>query len=155
MKSPRANVLTLALSASALVGIALHESYTETAVIPVSGDVPTIGFGTTDGVKVGDRTTPPQALERTLRDVQKYEGAIKQCVKVPLAQNEYDAYTSLAYNIGSSAFCRSTLVARLNEERYEEACAQILLWDRFKGRVLKGLTVRRRDEYLMCMGIEP
>jgi len=35
-------------------------------VIPVKGDVPTIGFGTTTGVKLGDTTTPPKALARAL-----------------------------------------------------------------------------------------
>ena len=54
----------LTLSASALVGIALHEGYRDTAYIPVPGDVPTISFGTTEGVKMGDRITPPKALAR-------------------------------------------------------------------------------------------
>ncbi|WP_297832981.1 hypothetical protein [Thermomonas sp.] len=52
----------LTLSAAALVGIVLHEGYTDRAVIPVKGDVPTIGFGTTTDVKIGDTTTPPKAL---------------------------------------------------------------------------------------------
>ena len=64
----------LTLSASALVGIALHEGYRDTAYIPVPGDVPTIGFGTTEGVKMGDHITPPKALTRALTDVQKFEG---------------------------------------------------------------------------------
>ncbi len=55
----RGSVTVLALSAAALVGIVLHEGYTDRAVIPVKGDVPTIGFGTTTGVKLGDTITPP------------------------------------------------------------------------------------------------
>lgn len=50
----------LTLSASALVGIALHEGYRDTAYIPVAGDMPTIGLGTTEGMKMGDRITPAQ-----------------------------------------------------------------------------------------------
>ncbi len=73
----------------------LHEGYTDRAVIPVKGDVPTIGFGTTTGVKLGDTTTPPKALARALTDVQQFEGALKQCVTVPLAQHEYDALVEL------------------------------------------------------------
>jgi lysozyme len=142
----------LALSASALVGLALHEGYSDRAIIPVPGDRPTIGFGTTDGVQMGDRITPPQALSRALNDVQKFEGALKQCVKVPLHQHEYDAYVSLAYNIGPTAFCGSTLVRKLNAEDYDGACKEILRWDRFKGQPLKGLTVRRQKEYLTCIG---
>ena len=52
----------LTLSASALVGIAVHEGYRGEAYIPVKGDVPTIGFGTTENVKPGDRIEPVQAL---------------------------------------------------------------------------------------------
>lgn len=148
----RSTVAALALSASALVGILLHEDYTDQAVIPVPGDVPTVGFGTTEGVKIGDRTTPPKALVRALKDVGKYEGALKSCVKVPLAQNEYDAYISLSYNIGSYAFCNSTLVKKLNQEDYAGACEEILRWDKFKGKPLKGLTNRRKDEYRQCIG---
>lgn len=147
----RNKIAAISLSAAALVGIALHEGYRDTAYIPVPGDVPTIGFGTTEGVKPGDRITPPQALVRALRDVQKFEGAIKKCVKVPLSQNEYDAYTSLAYNIGSGAFCSSQLVRLLNQGQYEAACAQVLRWDKFKGQPLLGLTKRRKAEYEQCM----
>lgn len=152
MNGARTKVGALALSAAALVGLALHEGYSDKAIIPVPGDVPTIGFGTTEGVKMGDRITAPQALARKLADVQKFEGALKQCVKVPLHQYEYDAYISLSYNIGSAAFCSSTLVRLLNQERYEEACRQILRWDRFKGQPLRGLTIRREAEFKQCMG---
>ena len=148
----RVRLAGLSLSAAALVGIALHEGYRDTAYIPVPGDVPTIGFGTTEGVKLGDKITPIKALERKLSDVQKFEGAIRECVGAPLYQHEYDAYTSLAYNIGPTAFCDSTLVRLLNQERYEEACRQILRWDKFKGVPLPGLTKRRQGEFKQCMG---
>ena len=64
----RRTVAALTLSAAALVGIVLHEGYTDHAVVPVKGDVPTIGFGTTAGVKIGDTTKPPMmanALKRS------------------------------------------------------------------------------------------
>lgn len=148
----RTLVAALALSAAGLVGLVGYEGYTDKAVIPIPGDVPTIGFGTTDGVKMGDRTTAPAALARALRDVQKFEGAIKQCVTVPLYQWEYDAYTQLAYNIGSGAFCSSTLVRLLNAGEYVEACRQILRWNRAQGRVVRGLDIRRKAEYTTCVG---
>jgi len=142
----------LTLSASALVGIAVHEGYRGEAYTPVKGDVPTIGFGTTAGVKPGDRTDPVQALVRKLADVQKFEGAMKQCVRVPLHQHEYDAFLSLAYNIGPGAFCGSTLVRRLNAGDYAGACAEILRFNRFRGEVLRGLTLRRQAENRQCLG---
>lgn len=152
MIQPRTRIAALALSASALVGIVLNEGYTDTAVIPVKGDVPTIGFGTTDGVRMGDRITPPKALARSLDSIKKYEGAIKNCVKVPLYQYEYDAYVDLTYNIGHGAFCNSTLVRKLNAGDYSGACTQILRWDKFHGKPLRGLTIRRKEEYNQCMG---
>lgn len=157
----RRTVAALTLSAAALVGIVLHEGYTDRAVIPVKGDVPTIGFGTTLGVKIGDTTTPPKALARALTDMQQFEGALKTCVTVPLAQHEYDAYVSFAYNVGSSAFCKSTLVKKLNAEDYAGACAELLRWRFFQGRdcaqpvnaqLCGGLPKRREAEYRQCLG---
>lgn len=142
----------LALSASALVGIAVHEGYKPEAYIPVPGDVPTIGFGTTEGVKMGDRTTPERALVRLLQDANKFERAVKRCAPVPLHQYEFDAYVSLTYNIGEGAFCKSTLAKRLNEGDYEGACREILRWNKFRGRELPGLTKRRTEEYHKCLG---
>jgi lysozyme len=147
----RVSIATLALSASALVGIAVHEGYREAAYRPVPGDVPTIGFGTTAGVQMGDRIEPVQALVRKLADVQQFEGALKRCVRVPLHQHEYDAFLSLAYNIGSGAFCSSTLVRKLNAGDYAGACAEILRWDRFRGEPLRGLTLRRQAEHRQCL----
>lgn len=146
----RQDIAAITLSATALVAIALHEGYREDAYIPLAGDIPTIGFGTTSGVKLGDRTSPEKALQVALRDIQKFEGALKQCVKVPLTQGEYDVYISLSYNIGSSSFCRSTLVKKLNGQDYEGACKEILRWDQFQGKRLPGLTKRRQEEYIKC-----
>jgi lysozyme len=148
----RAPIISLGISGIALVGLLVAEGYRDNAYIPVAGDVPTIGFGTTQNVRMGDKITVPQALNRALVDVQKFEGAMKRCVKVPLHQYEYDAYLSLTYNIGEGAFCRSTLVRLLNQQRYDEACKQILRWDNFQGRPLRGLTIRREKEYKQCIG---
>lgn len=155
----RLSPLALALSAAGLVGIAVQEGYTEKAVIPVKGDVPTIGFGTTGGVRMGDTTTPPKALARTLTDVQKFEGAIRQCVQVPLYQHEYDTYVSMAYNVGGNAFCGSQLVKKLNAGDYPGACSEILRWRYFngkdcaiKGNKCSGLWLRRQQEYQHCTG---
>ena len=142
----------LALSAAALVSLAVFEGYRGEAYIPVKGDVPTIGFGQTDGVEPGDKTTPERALVRLLHDANSHSEGIKACIKVPLHQYEFDAYSSLAYNIGVSAFCQSTLVKKLNADDYQGACAQILRWDKFKGKTLRGLTRRRQAEYQTCLG---
>lgn len=153
---PRAAIAGLALSAAALVGIATHEgfrgeAYHATAEEKARG-ISTIGFGSTDGVKPGDKITVEKALARALNDVGKFEGAIKRCVVVPLHQHEYDAYTSLAYNIGETAFCGSTLVRKLNASDYAGACAEISRWNKQAGKELRGLTKRREHERAMCEG---
>lgn len=148
----RRTLAALSLSAIGFAGIVAHEGYSERAITPVPGDVPTIGFGTTAGVKPGDRITPPRAVARALTDVQQFEGALKRCVTVPLAQHEYDAYLSLAYNIGPRAFCGSTLVKKLNTQDYAAACNEILKWDKFNGQPLRGLTARRQAENRQCLG---
>lgn len=159
MSKTRFAIGALALSASGLIGILGYEGYSETAYIPVPGDIPTIGFGTTEGVKLGDTITPEKAIERAYRDIQKTESAIHKCVNVPLSDGEYSAFVSLAYNIGTSAFCSSTLVKKLNARDYEGACKEILRWNKQKkvinGKVqyieVKGLTERRKKEYEQCV----
>lgn len=159
MSKTRFAIGALALSASGLIGILGYEGYSETAYTPVPGDKVTIGFGTTEGVKLGDTITPEKAIERAYRDIQKTESAIHKCVHVPLSQGEYDAFNSLAYNIGVSAFCSSTLVKKLNARDYEGACKEILRWNKQKRLIngkaqyveIKGLTLRREKEYQTCM----
>jgi len=148
----RNKVAVLVLSASALVSIALHEGYRGEAYEPVRGDEPTIGFGTTEGVHIGDTITAERALVRLLKDAGKFEQAVKRCAPVPMYQHEFDAYVSLTYNIGESAFCNSTLAKYLNAGDYKKACEEILRWDKFKGRTLPGLTNRRKEEYTKCLG---
>ena len=158
----RSLIATLVLSAVGLVGIAVNEGYTTKAVPDaVKGRaVPTSGFGTTGGVKMGDSTTPVAALQRTLADVQDYEAFIKKCVKAPLYQHEYDAYVDLAYNIGPSAFCGSTVVKKANALDYTGACDAILNWRKVGNvdcsvpgnKVCGGLWARRLKTNKQCLG---
>lgn len=151
MNKTRITVAALAVSAAALVGIATHEGYRSEAYKDTVG-VPTIGFGETAGVKMGDKTTPERALVQLLTSTEKHADAIRSCIKVPLYQHEFDAYVSLSYNIGAGAFCRSTLVKKLNSGDYGGACEEIRRWNRAGGKVLPGLVKRREAEYRMCMG---
>lgn len=140
----------LSLSGAGLVGIAAHEGYRGTAYDDGVG-VQTIGFGTTAGVKPGDRIEPVRALIRLADDVKAAEHGLARCIKVPLHQHEWDAYVSWAYNVGTGAACGSTLVRLLNEGQYEAACRQLPRWNRAGGRVLAGLTKRREEEMRLCL----
>jgi lysozyme len=151
---------SLVLSAGGLVGIALHEGYTDTAVQPLPGDKWTNGFGATEGVKPGDRTTPTKALARLQREVQlKYEGPVKQCVHVDLFQYEYDVFINHAYNVGVKAFCSSRMVEKLNDGDYAGACAEFDRWTFYHGKDCHirlngcyGLVVRRQEQRAACEG---
>lgn len=149
----RVNILALVLSAASLTGIAVHEGYRDRAYVPVAGDRPTLGFGDAQGVKLGDKTDPIRALIRLNQQAETFQQEMRQCIgDVPLYQYEWDAYVSLTFNIGSGAFCKSTLVKLLQQQDYVGACTQILRWDKFQGRPLAGLTKRRQDEYVKCTG---
>lgn len=146
-------VAALTLSASALVGIAVHEGYRGDAYTPVRGDVPTIGFGDTHGVKPGDKTDPVRALIRLNAHVENFQRQLRACIgDVPMYQHEWDAIVSWAYNVGPQAACQSTLVKKIKARDYAGACAELLRWDKFQGRALPGLTARRQAEYRQCMG---
>lgn len=147
----RTAITSLTLSAAAFVSLIVAEGWTEKAIIPVKGDVPTIGFGTTDNVKLGDKTDPVASVKMAFRDITKFEGALKQCVKVPLSQSEYDSWAQFTYNIGASAFCKSTAVKLLNEGRYQEACNEMLKWVYVKGNKVQGLVNRRQKEHAQCI----
>ena len=116
----------------------------------------TIGYGNTfyeDGTKVkqGDVITQARAEQLAKNVIDKFAVSVRALITQTLNENQFSACVSLAYNIGSSAFCSSTLVRLLNDGRYEDACRQILRWDKFKGKPLAGLTKRRNEEYRRCI----
>ena len=111
----------------------------------------TIGFGTTvypNGVKVkrGDTCTDAQAKQYMQHDLIKFEKAVNESVTVPLSQNQFDALVSLAYNIGTGAFAKSTLVKKLNAGDYNGAAEQFLVWNKAGGKIMQGLVNRRQQE---------
>jgi lysozyme len=149
-------IVAFLISAGLITGVVKHEGFRDKAYIPVPGDVPTVGVGFTkreDGspVQLGDTITREQADARLTKELWSYRTGIGKCIMVPVTENQADAFTSLSFNIGVSAFCKSTLTRKLNQYDYEGACAEILKWDKFQGKPLKGLTNRRQDEYKKCM----
>ena len=147
--------IALSLSATGLIAIAGYEGFSNKAYIPVPGDVPTVGFGHADPrLKVGDMVTTQEALKLLRSDVREAEDAVRRCIRVPLTQGEFDAFVSLAFNIGGNAFCVSTLAKKANAGDYLGACEELNRWVYFKGKKLKGLENRRAQELRMCKGEE-
>ena len=122
---------------------------------PGSGGEPfTIGYGTTvypDGSKVRpeDICTDAQAMDWLCHDVRGFAETVNAVLEVTVNQAMFDAMVSLCYNIGSSAFRRSTLVAKLNLGDYIGAAEEFDRWNLASGKVLNGLTVRRDKEQAM------
>ena len=111
----------------------------------------TIGFGTTiypNGIRVkkGDTCTEAQAKAYMAHDLKKFESAVNNAVTVPVNQNQFDALVSLAYNIGPSAFSKSTLVRKLNAGDIRGAAEQFDVWVNAGGKRMQGLVNRRAKE---------
>lgn len=149
-------------TAAALAGIAGYEGYRERSYDDGVG-VQTVGFGTTrmpDGrpVRKGDRLDPVRAVVVLQADADRHAREFAACIgDVPLTRGEWDAYVSWAYNVGTGAACKSTLVKKLKQipPDYEGACKELLRWTKAGGRELPGLVKRRQAEYRMCMGEMP
>lgn len=106
----------------------------------------TIGYGSTLGVEKGDRISPESAELLLTKDLERFEKAVAENVRVPLTDNQFSALVCFAFNIGIGAFRGSTLLKLLNQQKYGEAADQLLRWNTAKGKVLEGLTRRRRSE---------
>ncbi len=65
-----------------------------------------------------------------MQDIGKAEKVIQNDVKVDLVQHQFDALTSLVYNIGGYNFVNSTLLQMLNRSDYDSAADQFLEWNK-------------------------
>lgn len=130
-------------------GVALIKSFEKcelAAYLPTTADVPTIGYGHTRGVAMGDTCTQEQAEAWLLEDLAWAEECVNEHVTAMLTQPEFDACVSLCFNIGCRAFSGSTLVRLLNGGDYNGAAAQFARWNKQAGKELAGLTRRRAAE---------
>ncbi len=121
------------------------EGFRDTAYL-CPAKVWTIGYGSTKGVKRGDRITEAAAEQLLLKELEAFGAGVRAAVTVPLNDNEYGALTSFAFNVGLGAFRGSTLLRLLNAGNRAGAADQLLRWNRGGGRVLPGLTRRRQAE---------
>lgn len=120
---------------------------------PDTGNIWTIGYGSTknkdtgQSIKRGDKIDLETAERWLKMDVNEREKKIKELIKVPISSNALAAVTSLAYNIGTSAFANSTLLRLLNQGEEKNIVAdQFLRWNKVNGKVVDGLTNRRKLE---------
>lgn len=122
----------------------------------------TIGYGSTgEHVHEGKVITESEAEDLLKRDLMRFEKAVNEALKAPASQKMYDAFVCLAFNIGTTAFVKSTALKRHNNGDYMGAHEAISWWNKartgFGGRlqVLAGLVRRREAEReLYLEGIE-
>lgn len=114
--------------------------------------VPTIGWGNTEGIKMGMVWTREQAEEGLRREIAKFEAAVGRLVTVDLNQHQFDACVSLAYNIGIQGFAGSSVLRYINRGDMKAAASYFRLWNKARDPktnklvVLNGLVDRRARE---------
>lgn len=109
--------------------------------------IPTIGYGSTGpDIKLGLEWTHAQADTRLEEDVYRFENGVENCVKVKLNSNQFSALVCFAYNVGIGSLQRSTLLKKLNASDFSGAADEFLRWNKAGGKVLAGLTRRRKAE---------
>lgn len=103
----------------------------------------TIGYGHTATCKPGQVISIARGEQLLEDDLSSFEQAVNDLVKVPLTQNQFDALVSFTYNVGVTAFGKSTLLRYLNQKMYELAANEFRRWIHGGGRRLERLVKRR------------
>jgi lysozyme len=114
--------------------------------------VPTIGYGSTrypNGKKVmlGEKLTgEKEATQLLLSTLEPYESAVNKHLP-NLNQCQFDALVAFAYNVGTGAFIKSTLLKKAKANPNDPSILdEFLKWNKAGGKTLTGLTNRRREE---------
>lgn len=114
---------------------------------PTPRDVPTLGWGSTGpDIHLGMSWTQADADERFAVDFARFALAVTKALTGETNQNQFDALTSLAYNIGLRNLGNSTLLKKHNAGDHEGAALEFPKWDLQAGTVLQGLVRRRAAE---------
>lgn len=114
-------------------------------------NVPTICYGHTRGVVIGQKATMPQCELWLKEDVGIAGKAVARLVKVPLTQGQYDALGDFTYNCGEGNLAKSTLLTKINRGDCYGAAEEFPRWNKAQGKVLAGLTKRRAWERSMWL----
>lgn len=116
----------------------------------------TIGYGATfymDGSKVkeGDTIDEPSAVILLEKMLSEFRTQVVRIVPATLPAGAIDALTSFAYNCGTMALMKSTLLKKIKENplNLKGIEAEFKKWNKGGGKVLQGLVRRRADEAKM------
>ena len=125
------------------------------AYMPTKNDVPTIGWGSTKGIKMGMTLTQQECDDRFADEIAEFSTGVAKLVgTAKTTQNQFEAMVSLAYNIGigTKGFAGSSVLKRHLEGNFEAAATRFGLWNKQAGKDLKGLTRRRAAEATLFRG---
>ena len=111
-----------------------------------SGGVWTIGYGHTRHVQEGDKITNKEADAFLVKDIEMVEHHVDRLVNVHLLTNEWDAVVSWCFNLGCGNLRSSTMLRVINAGDIDKVSEQIVRWDKAGGKVVSGLTRRRKAE---------
>jgi len=141
---------TLKVSSEGLQLIADAEGC-RTTPYQCSAGVWTNGIGHTEGVTPSSVVSERQAAVNLVYDVMRVEKALEICVPVAMPSQVYDALVSFAFNVGTGAACRSTLVSFIKRHQWRQACDQLRRWVYVGGVKSTGLGNRRARENAWCI----
>jgi lysozyme len=116
----------------------------------------TVCYGETKGVRPGDRYTKAECDAMLARELISYRSRLhryfsSETLASRLHVQRDTAYTSLAYNVGVGGAGKSTATRRLNAGDIAGGCKAITWWNKAGGRVVRGLALRRGEDYGLCM----
>ena len=113
-------------------------------------DVPTVCFGETANVRMGQRFSVEECEDKLAARVIEYDDVVTACLGRTPEKGPRTAFVSLAYNIGPAAFCGSTLARKYRSGDLAGACAEISRWKYAQGIEWPGLVRRRAQERRIC-----
>lgn len=113
--------------------------------------IPTVCYGETEGVKVGDTYTKEQCQLMLANKLPRYLNEIDRCIKAPVSDRTRASYLSFAYNVGSGGFCGSSALHLLNAGKEKQSCEALKPWNKSGGKYRQGLANRRSQETSMCL----
>jgi lysozyme len=108
-------------------------------------------WGETRNIREGQTFTREQCDSQLSARVAEFELAIRPCLPLTLPDKTRAAFISLAYNIGSGGFCKSSIARLAKAGNLQAACDRILLYNKAGGRVVRGLVNRRNAERDLCL----
>lgn len=143
---------TAAVGAAAVALVAGFEGLRTKAYLD-SVKVPTICFGETRGVKMGDRKTVAECKAMLGERLVEFEAGMRKCLRNPdaLPDGPYIAALSLSYNIGTGAFCRSSVRRYFDAGQIRQGCDAFRNFTKAGGMRLQGLVNRREAERAICL----